>query len=107
MSKEAIDKAHSAWLDAMRANDPQALGPLMASDVVLMPPHAQPTAGPQASMDWFAGVVKQARTAAVHVKDREVIDHGQFIAIWQKQGDGGWRMKRSIWNSILPLPAMT
>jgi ketosteroid isomerase-like protein len=45
MSKEAIDKAHSAWLDAMRANDPKALGPLMASDVVLMPPYAQPTAG--------------------------------------------------------------
>jgi ketosteroid isomerase-like protein len=132
MSKEAIDQAHAAWIDAMRANDPDALGVLMASDVVLMPPHAQPTAGPRAGIDWFAGVVKHARTVAVHVKDREVIvsgdfgiergsfvwtiqpvggtpfdDHGQFIAIWQRQGDGAWRMKRSIWNSILPLPAMT
>ena len=132
MSRESIDKAHEAWIDAMRANDAQALGSLMAPDVLLMPPHAPAASGPQAGIDWFAGVVKQARTVEVRIKEREVIvsgvygiergsftwtiqpfgataveDQGQFVAIWQKQPDGAWRMKRTIWNSELPLPAMT
>jgi len=100
---------------------------------VLMPPHAQPVAGREAVVDWFAGVVEQARTTAVAVPQREVTvagdlaiergvftwkvaptlggseieDRGNFLAIWQKQPDGSWKLSRNIWNSTLPLPATT
>lgn len=133
MSKEAIDKGHQDWLNAMKANDAQALGRLVTVDVVLMPPHQEPVTGPQEVINWFAGVVKQARTVAVGIPDREVIvagdfgiergsftwkvaptgggshieDRGHFLAIWQRQPDGSWKVKRNIWNSTLPVPAMT
>jgi ketosteroid isomerase-like protein len=76
--------------------------------------------------------VKQVRTVAVDVSQREVIiagdvaiergsftwkvtpaggsdveDHGSFLAIWRRQPDGAWKLARNIWNSTLPLPAIT
>lgn len=133
MSKEAIDKGHTAFLVAMKANNAEALGPLVTTDVVFMPPHEQPVTGRQGVIDWFSGVVKQARTVAVLVPQREVIvtgdfgiergsfiwkvaptaggseieDRGNFLAIWQRQPDGSWKAKYDIWNSTLPVPAMT
>src|SRR5262245_10997609 len=123
MSKEAIDKGHVDWLNAMKANDAEALGRLVTADVVLMPPHQEPVAGPQAVINWFAGVVKQARTVEVDIPEREVMiagdfgiergaftwkvaptaggspieDGGHFLAIWQRQPDGSWKVKRNIW----------
>ena len=114
MSRDAIDKGHAAFLAGMKANDAEALGRLVAADVVFMPPHDQPVAGRQGVVDWFAGVVKQARTVAVAVPQREVIvtgdlgiergsfiwtvaptaggpeieDRGNFLAVWQRQADG-------------------
>ena len=128
MSREAVDKGHEAWLGAMTANDAAALGQLVTSDVVLMPPHQPPVAGRQGVVDWFADVVKQARTVAVTVPQREVIvagdvaiergsftwkvapmgaashveDRGNFLAIWRQQSDGSWKLTRNIWNSTVP-----
>ena len=36
MSKEAIHKGHEKWIDAMEANDPEALGRLVTEGAVLM-----------------------------------------------------------------------
>jgi len=131
MSRAAIDKGHAAWIDAFKRNDAKALGPLVAADMVCMPPHREAVTGPQGVVDWFAGVVKEARTVAVGISTREVIvaedfaiergaftwkvaptgggpnveDRGNFMAVWQKQPDGSWKIKRNIWNSTLPLPA--
>jgi|SRR6516162_4632710 uncharacterized protein (TIGR02246 family) len=130
MSREAIDKGHAAFMAAMRANDAEALGRLVTSDAVFMPPHEQPVAGRQGIIDWFAGAVKQARTASVEVPAREVIvsgdlaielgsfiwklapttggspieDRGNFLVIWQRQPDGSWKARNDIWNSTLPVP---
>lgn len=131
MSKDAIDNGHTAFLAAMQANDAEALGRLVTTDVVFMPPHDQPVAGRQGVIDWFSGVVQHARTVAVSVPQREVIvtgdfgiergsfiwkvapaaggsaieDRGNFLAIWQRQPDGSWKAKYDIWNSTLPVPA--
>jgi ketosteroid isomerase-like protein len=133
MSKEAIDKGHEDWLTAMKTNDAEALGRLVAGDVVLMPPHQEPVTGPQGVINWFSAVVKQARTVAVGIQEREVMiagdfgiergaftwkvaptaggspveDHGHFLAIWQRQPAGSWKLKRNIWNSTLPIPPGT
>jgi ketosteroid isomerase-like protein len=133
MSKEAVDKGHDKWLDAMRTNDAEALGRLVTEEARLMPPHQQSVVGRQSVIDWFAGVVKQARTTAVAVTQREVIvagdlaieqgmfrwkmtptvggslieDEGSFLAIWKQQPDGSWKLAQNIWNSTLPVPAIT
>jgi ketosteroid isomerase-like protein len=132
MSREAVDKGHDKWLDAMKANDPEALGRLVTEDAVLMPPHQPPVVGRRGVIDWFAGVVKQARTTAVAVPQREVIvagdwaiergsfiwkvapttggsaveDRGSFLAVWQRQPDASWKLTRNIWNSTLPVVAL-
>jgi uncharacterized protein (TIGR02246 family) len=133
MTREGIDRGHYQWLEAMKANDPAALGRLVTNDVVLMPPHTQPVIGRQGVIDWFATVVSQARTTSVVIHQREVTlagelaiergsftwrvastpggseidDQGSFLAVWQQQPDGSWKVQRNIWNSTLPLPAMT
>jgi len=132
MTSEGVDNAHHLWLAAMEANDPAALGRLATADVVLMPPHDQPVVGQQAVVDWFSGIVSQARTKAVAILEREVIvagdvaiergsftwtvapvggsdiqDRGSFLAVWRRQPDGSWKVARNIWNSMLPLPAIT
>jgi ketosteroid isomerase-like protein len=133
MSRDAIDKGHQQWLDAMKANDPEALGRLVTDDVVLMPPHQEAVTGRQGVVNWFGDVVKQAQTVAVGILARDVIvagdfgiergsftwkvapsggvsqveDRGHFCAIWQRQPDGSWKVQSNIWNSTLPIPAMT
>ena len=133
MSRQDIDNGHYQWLEAMKANDPVALSHLVTDDVVLMPPHTEPVVGRQGVIDWFATVVSQARTKSVNILQREVTvigelaiergsftwtvapalggseidDHGNFLAVWQRQSDGSWKVTRNIWNSTLPLPAIT
>ena len=133
MSRESIDRNHQAWLDAMKANDAEALGRLVTEDAVLMPPNQPVIAGRAAVIDWFAGVVEHARTTGVEVPQREVIvagdvavergsfvwtvaptaggspieDRGNFLAIHQRQVDGTWKVTRNIWNSTVPAPALT
>ena len=130
MSRERIDKTHLAWLDAMKANDSEALGRIVTDDVVLMPPNEQPLAGRVSIVQWFDDVVRKARTSDVQTPDREVIvagDYGiergsyvwtinppndsplelrgNFLAIYHRQADGEWKVTRNIWNSTLPAVA--
>ena len=117
----------------MKANDAEALGRLVTEDAVLMPPNEPAVVGRAAVIDWFAGVVKQARTTGIGVPQREVIvagdwaiergsflwkvapaaggapieDQGNFLAIHQRQIDGTWKVTRNIWNSTLPAPIFT
>jgi ketosteroid isomerase-like protein len=132
MSTADIDAAHLKWLDAMRANDAAALGRLVTDDVVLMPPHVQPVSGTRGVIDWFGGLVTEARTTGIAVTQREVTlagdlavergaftwtvaparggaeieERGSFLAIWHRQPDGSWKLARNIWNSTLPLPTV-
>ena len=132
MSREGVDAGHHKWLEAMKANSADALGALVTEDAVLMPPHEQPVVGRQAIIEWFAGVVRQARTTGVDVPQREVIiagdmaiergsfvwkvapvdggaeieNRGSFLAVWQRQPNGPWVLMRNIWNSTLPVPAV-
>lgn len=31
-------------------------------------------------------------------------DSGKYVVIWQRQGDGSWKLAVDIWNSDLPMP---
>ncbi len=130
MSREMIDKTHLAFLDAMKSNDAAALGRLVTDDAVLMPPNQSVLDGPAAFVQWFDGVVRQARTTGIDIPQREVIvsgdygiergsyvwklepagggppfeDRGSWLAILQRQPDGEWKINRHIWNSTLPAP---
>jgi ketosteroid isomerase-like protein len=127
MSREAVDAGHAAFLAAMKVNDAEALGRTVAENALFMPPHEPVVSGKQGIVAWMDAVNKQARTTEVTVSGREVIvagdvatergsfvwklqaangaaieDRGNFLAIWQKQSDGSWKVASNIWNSTLP-----
>jgi ketosteroid isomerase-like protein len=33
-----------------------------------------------------------------------VNDNGKYVVIWNRQGDGSWKLAVDIWNSDLPMP---
>jgi uncharacterized protein (TIGR02246 family) len=129
MSKQAIDQGHEEYLDAMRANDANALAVLLTDDVIFCPPHEPIRRGKSEVKGWFEGVLKQIKTERVSVTDREVVladgwaiekgeftwtvspvggggpieDRGRFMAIWKRQNDGKWKAAYNIWNSSKPL----
>jgi uncharacterized protein (TIGR02246 family) len=125
MSKQAVDKGHEQYLDAMRANDATAFALVLTEDVALCPPHEPTRKGKPEAKAWFEGVLKQFKTERVSVPDREVVmadgwaiekgdfvwavspvgggetieDQGRFLAIWKRDSDGEWRVAHNIWNS--------
>jgi uncharacterized protein (TIGR02246 family) len=128
--REAIDRGHQAVLAALRANDCNALVPLLTDDVVFSPPNTPDAAGPEGVRAWCEPMVTQMKITGVTVTGREVtvagdwaIEHGafewtvvpaaggpeqreqgRFLAIWRRLADGSWKLSRDIWNSSVPAP---
>jgi uncharacterized protein (TIGR02246 family) len=129
--RAAIDRGHEAFLAGMRANDCNALLPLLAEDVVFAPPNMPTATGHGGVRTWCEPIFKEVKTTAVTVSDRDVIvtgdwaiehgnydwtvaplaggteqrEQGRFVAIYRRQPDGSWKLARDIWNSSLPLPS--
>jgi len=131
MSRTDGEEGHAKWITAMKNNDPEALGRVVTDDVLLMPPHQTPVTGRAGVISWFRDVVGQARTTDVKELGWEIIeagdiaiergsflwkviptgsgteveDQGTYLAVWQRQTDGSWKVIRNIWNSTLPIAA--
>jgi ketosteroid isomerase-like protein len=89
------------------------------------------TTGLEGARSWCESTLGQVRTTAVTISNRDVTiagdwglehgdfdwtvapvaggaearDQGSFVAIWQRQADGSWKLARDIWNSAIPIPA--
>jgi ketosteroid isomerase-like protein len=31
---------------------------------------------------------------------------GKYVVVWQRQGDGAWKLAVDIWNTDLPMPSV-
>jgi uncharacterized protein (TIGR02246 family) len=129
--RAAIDRGHEAFLAGMRANDCNALLPLLTEDVVFAPPNTPTASGLDGVRQWCEPIFKQVKTTAVTVSDRDVVlagdwaiehgnfdwtvapiaggpeqrEQGRFVAVYRRQPDGTWKLTRDIWNSSLPNPS--
>lgn len=129
MSKQAIDRGHEMYLEAMRAGDASAFAALLTEDATFCPPHEPTRKGKKEVIAWFKEIFSQIKTERVTVDEREVEiadgwaaekgsfvwvvspagggeaieDQGRFLAIWRQQSDGSWKAAYNIWNSIKPL----
>lgn len=125
MSEKAIDEGHIRFLEAMRANDADALMAELADDVVFYPPNQAPARGKAAVRSWYEGAIAEATTEGIEVSDRNLVvagdwgieqgkyvwklapagggdwftATGHFMAIWHRETDGAWRVTSDIWNS--------
>jgi ketosteroid isomerase-like protein len=127
-ARAAVEAATSAFHQALRTNDAEALFEHVSDDVVLMPPGEPVLHGKSAMRDWYAAFLGQYRTTElafadceVHVGDEwavelgtyewhldpvsggdPVIDRGNYMQLWKALPDGQWRFEREIWNSSMP-----
>ena len=128
MSRDAIDRGHEQFLDAMRAGDAAALLAVLTDDVTFYPPHEPARAGKRAVEDRARQVFSAISTEHVSISDRKATVAGDwafeigsfvwatapatggaiteqrrhFIGVWQRQADGTWRVAHDLWNSSVP-----
>lgn len=130
--RAAVDRGHEAFLAGLRANDCNALLPVVTTNVVLAPPNTPTVSGHAGVSSWCEPIFKQVKTSALSVSDRDLdiagdwaIEHGsfdwtvtplaggspqtnlgRFIAIWHREPDGSWKLARDLWNSSVPVAAL-
>jgi ketosteroid isomerase-like protein len=127
-ARAEVDRATTAFHQALRTNDTDAFMSYVADDVVLMPPGEAAVRGKAALRAWYASFLSQYRTSSLTLTDREVfvgegfavevgtfewgltpaaggapvLDRGNYMQVWKRQPDGNWRFEREIWNSSAP-----
>jgi len=114
----ALSSAAAKWDAAINNADFDALLPLYAADARLMPPGAQPVAGPLAIRDFFAGRGRSVRnhkvelvdvlpignyayttshfTATLVVNEKAAPISGSTVRLLERQPDGQWKIKSHI-----------
>ncbi len=125
----AMNEAYDA---AISSGDTEAFGMFYAEDAVSMPPNEPPLVGRPAIVAYAAedfaamsgslasqsegsyvmgGVAVEWGTysfsGAMVDSDVTVSEDGKYVAIWERQADGSWRIVRDIWNlNAAPQTAM-
>ncbi len=112
---DELSLAAAKWDAAINNADFDALLPLYAADARLMPPGAQPVAGPLAIRDFFAGRGRSVRnhkvelvdvlpignyayttshfTATLVVNEKAAPISGSTVRLLERQPDGQWKIK--------------
>ena len=115
---DELSSAAAKWDAAINNADFDALLPLYAADARLMPPGAQPVAGPLAIRDFFAGRGRSVRnhkvelvdvlpignyayttshfTATLVVNEKAAPISGSTVRLLERQPDGQWKIKSHI-----------
>ena len=127
-ARSEVERAATAFHQALRTNDMDAFMSYVADDVVLMPPGEAAVRGKAALQAWYASFLSQYRTSSLTLSAREVfvregfavevgtfewgltpaaggapvLDRGSYMQVWKRQPDGNWRFEREIWNSSAP-----
>lgn len=126
--RQAIDAGNARAAAAMNSNDVEGWLANYTADAIVMAPN-QPAwrgtdgirAGAKGLMDMFAVSNASFTTEEVKVsgdlavetgtfemtmtpkQGKAVTDKGKYIAIWERQADGSWKITRDIFNSDLPM----
>lgn len=126
--RESVERATAAFHQALRANDLETVLSYLAEDVFFMPPGEPAIRGREAASQWMRAFFAQYRTSSLTLADREVrvasdwavelgtfewalqpvaggaavVDRGNYMQVWQRQGDDTWRFAREVYNSSIP-----
>ena len=123
----ALRETVSRYVATSLAGDWDGWASQLTEDAVFLQPNGPAVEGRAAIREWITGFAGMASfTAApveiVGVGDLAYVrgtytfamgptatmqgsDTGKWLAVYEKQSDGSWLIKRNIWNSDLPLPA--
>lgn len=127
----AIRAALASWSAASEAKDAEAFASVYAPDAVLMLEGAPDLTGREAILAGITGMMQdpnfnlsfeteqvvvaksgdlayETGTYSLTVSDPEgnpASQHGNYVVVWQKQSDGGWKVVRDVPVSDPPEPA--
>ena len=127
----AIRQAGVEWMNAANAGDVDGIVGLYTGDASLFPPNAPLVTGKDAMRPLWTGMVEapgfstNLRTTKVEIsrsgdlayaagtyedtrndpEGNPVPERGKWVAVFEKQPDGAWKMVADIWNSDEPTPA--
>jgi len=129
MSREAIDQARAEITTGWLNSDPDAIMNHVTDDARFLGPHQPRVDGAPAVRAWLERFFSEVKMTRVDmVDDRDVVlsgelaverssydwestlvggdevftDQGNFIGVWQRQGDGTWKESCIMWNSWKP-----
>ena len=128
-ARQAIEQLAASFAAHLNAGHPDSVAALFyTSDATLMPPNMPAAQGHDAIRATLAGMMEgatvnlQATVQSVAANGPlavergryhltmtpaggpAVADSGKYLARWQRQADGSWKMAEDIWNSDAPLP---
>jgi ketosteroid isomerase-like protein len=119
-TRTAIDRARTAFEQAIAVNDPSAMAAGYTSDARLFPPAADSVRGTAAIRRFFdrprdyevrhdvieltqhgASVFEIGRWTQVRKTDGVTLGGGWYFWEWRRQPDGRWLVHRDVWSSGL------
>lgn len=125
--EQALRDLDAQWSTAGAAKDVDKTISYYSDDAIVMPPNAAAATTKEAirktwkdvfdvtiNGSWKATNVKVANSGDMAYvsgtyeftsngpSGKEVSDHGKYLEVWRKQGDGRWKCEADIWNSDLP-----
>jgi ketosteroid isomerase-like protein len=128
MTTEGIDRARNLIDAAWTRSDPDGITRYLAEDAVLLPPNSPPLTGRPAINAWLREFFKHYALTDLERPERRVTLSGDiaveassyrwrlvphdggppvsdavnWMALWERRGDGEWVEVRGMWNSTLP-----
>jgi ketosteroid isomerase-like protein len=123
--RSAVEQAADVYLAAMKAADWVRVAQSFSEDGVRIPPNEDAHRGREAIQGWLGGIEEltsyeltrdriDGADGIAYVRGRYEItlrplgapaplsDQGDFLEIWRKESDGGWRIIEAMWNTRLP-----
>ena len=120
-TRQAIEEINAEFIDAFNRGDAAATTTGYIEDCVVLVPNEPTVRGRQAVETLFKGMIEEiggtASLEIVEVADagdlayqwatytlegREVSDAGQLVEVYNRQADGSWKIRLSIFNSDNP-----
>lgn len=131
--ENAVRQADMDWSKAAASKDVDKVVSFYAEDGAIYTPNAPIAAGhpaikvawtgmvnlPGFMVNWVPSRVEVARSADIAWStgtytmtsnvpgNATTTDHGKYVAVWKKQGDGSWKVEADIFNSDLPASGTT
>ena len=120
-TRQAIEEINAEFVDAYNRGDIAEIATAYTEDSVVLAPNQPTVRGRQAIEMLFKGMIEEiggtASLEIVEVADagdlayqwatytlegREVSDAGQLVEVYNRQADGSWKIRLSIFNSDNP-----
>ena len=130
--EKAVRDADEQWAKAAALKDVAKTVAFYADDAVVMPPNVERATTKEAilkiwkdlltdaKVSWKATKVEVAKSGDIGfisgtyevtmndvVTGKPVNDHGKYLEVWERHGDGSWKCAADIWNSDIPVAAAT